>query len=136
MLTNASSKFNDLGLLILRVGVGASFVVFHGYKKIMGGPDKWERLGREMTNLGVDFAPVFWGFMAAFAEFAGAAFLILGLFTRPSALLLAFTMLVATLKHINAHEGYSYSLELGVVFLALLITGAGKYSLDARIKLK
>ncbi len=136
MLTNASSKFHSLGLLVIRLGVGISFMVFHGYKKIIGGPEKWEKLGRNMTELGIDFAPVFWGFMAAFAEFAGAALLILGLFTRPAAALLAFTMLVAILKHAGAGEGYSHALEVGVVFLALVITGAGKYSLDARIKMK
>lgn len=136
MLTHASAKFHSLGLLILRVGIGASFILFHGYKKIMGGPEKWEKLGRNMTEIGIDFAPVFWGFMASFAEFVGAALLVLGLFTRPAAAMLAFTMLIAVLKHTAAGEGYSHALEAGVVFLALLIAGAGKYSLDARIKLK
>lgn len=136
MLTNASSKFHHLGFLLIRVGVGISFIVFHGYKKIMGGPEKWERLGRNMQEIGIDFLPTFWGFMAAFAEFGGAALLILGLFTRPAAAMLAFTMLIAVLKHASAGEGYSHALEVGVVFLALAIAGAGKYSLDARIKLK
>lgn len=136
MLTNASSKFHSLGLLIIRVGVGLSFIIFHGYGKIMGGPERWERLGNTMSQFGIDFLPTFWGFMAAFSEFFGAALLILGLFTRPAALLLAFTMFVALMKHAAAGEGYSHALEVGVVFLALAIAGAGKYSLDARVKLK
>lgn len=136
MLTNASNKFTNLGLFILRLGVGASFVIYHGWGKMVDGPDRWERLGNNMSNLGIDFLPVFWGFMAAFAEFGGGILLILGLFTRPAALLMAFTMLVAMLKHMAEYEGFTHSLELMVVFIALAFLGAGKWSLDARIKFK
>lgn len=119
----------DFGLLIARVWLGITFIIFHGYKKIIN-PDGWEKLGSNMAHLGLDFAPAFWGFMAAFTESFGAFFLMLGLFTRPVSGLLAFTMLVATLKHVMAEEKYSYPLEMMAVFLLIAFLGAGRYSLD------
>lgn len=136
MLTNASNKFNNFGLFILRVGIGAIFVIYHGWDKIMDGPDRWEKLGHNMSNLGINFLPTFWGFMAAFAEFGGGILLILGLFTRPAAFLMAFTMLVAVLKSMAAHNSFTHPLEMLAVFTALIFLGAGKWSLDARIRFK
>ena len=31
----------DVGLLILRLGFGLGFVYYHGWGKIVGGPDRW-----------------------------------------------------------------------------------------------
>ena len=91
----------DLGLLIARLGIGLSMLALHGWGKLTGGPDTWEFLGRQMQNLGIDFLPVMWGFMAMFAEVFGSALLMLGLFFRPAALLLMGTMIVAALRHLN-----------------------------------
>jgi len=134
MIRNTSSRYFNFGMLVLRIGIGLSFAVFHGYGKIMGGMPKWKVLGSKMSVLGIDFLPEFWGFMAAFAEFFGAILLIIGLFTRPAAFLLAFTMLVAIMVHMNSHESYSHALEAFIVFIALLIAGPGKFSLDHIIK--
>jgi putative oxidoreductase len=125
----------DLGLLIVRVGIGLSMLILHGWGKLMGGPDLWEKLGGQMRNLGIDFLPVMWGFMAMFAEVFGSALLILGLFFRPAALLLISTMIVAALRHLNlpagadgaGWKGASHALELLAVYLCLLFTGPGRY---------
>ncbi len=136
MLTNASSRYQHLGLLVLRLGIGISFIYLHGWGKISSGPDKWEGLGEVMENIGIHFWPVFWGFMASLAEFGGGILLVLGLFTRPAALMMAFTMFVASMMHFADGEINSHSLEMLVVFIAIFLMGAGKYSLDARIKFK
>ena len=86
----ALARHADLGLLVIRLGVGLSLLLFHGWGKITGGPERWERTGREMANLGIRFYPVFWGLMAALAESLGAVLLMLGLFFRPSAGVIAF----------------------------------------------
>ena len=78
------------GLLLLRVGIGVS-IFFHGLPKITGGPETWTAIGGTMSNLGINFAPTFWGFMAAFAETIGGILFALGLFFRPAALLLIGT---------------------------------------------
>lgn len=125
-------RFNDFALLIMRVGLGV-MMVMHGYPKMLGGPEKWAKLGGAMEHLGITYAPEFWGFMAAFSETVGGGLLILGLISRPAALLLFFTMLVASLKHLYAGDGLmgaSHAIELAVVFLAMTILGPGKYSMD------
>lgn len=121
-------------MLILRIGTGLSFAIFHGYGKIMGGIPKWKALGSKMSYLGLDFLPEFWGFMAAFAEFFGAILLVIGLFTRPAAFLLAFTMLVAIIMHYSSHESYSHALEAFTVFMAIMIAGPGRFSLDHLVR--
>src|SRR5687768_15798784 len=90
--------YKDFGLLVMRIGVGAMMIV-HGYPKVLGGPDYWEKVGVNMRNIGVDFLPVFWGAMAAGTEAFGGLLLILGYFFRPTCLLLVFTMIVAAISH-------------------------------------
>ncbi|MCB9034538.1 MAG: DoxX family protein [Chitinophagales bacterium] len=125
-------KFDkDLGLLIIRLGIGIAFMI-HGYPKITGGTETWTQIGAAMGNIGINFAPTFWGFMAAFAEFAGGLLLILGFLFRPAAAMLVFTMIIAMIMHISKGDGfggYSHALESGIVFLGLLVSGPGKYAL-------
>jgi putative oxidoreductase len=132
----------DIGLLALRVGLGVTFAIAHGWGKITGGPDKWQQVGGAMSTFGIDFSPTFWGFMAAFAEFVGAGLIVFGLFTRIGAFLLLSTMIVATAVHATGtiEEGMtamqhfqmktSRPLELAFVFLGLLIAGPGRLSID------
>ncbi|NNF07233.1 MAG: DoxX family protein [Candidatus Eisenbacteria bacterium] len=130
----------DLGLLILRVGIGLSMLILHGWGKITGGPELWENVGGSMSNLGLNFAPKFWGFLAAFAESVGSVLLILGLFFRPAALMLTFTMLVAMVMHLSLPEdnpgsgwnAASHAMELMLVYLALFLMGSGKFALATK----
>lgn len=122
------------GLLLLRVGIGIT-IFFHGLPKIMGGPEMWTGIGSTMSNLGINFAPTFWGFMAAFAETIGGILFALGLLFRPATLLLIGTMVVALIMHFTQGDGfagYGHALDLFIVFVATLLTGPGKYSADAR----
>lgn len=127
-------KYKDSGLLLMRAGIGVLFM-FYGYPKLLGGPEMWTQIGGAMKNIGVDFYPVFWGLMAAIAETFGGFLLILGLAFRPVNLLLAFTMLIAALYHYKAGDGFqgaSHAIEAGIVFLALVFIGPGKYSVDKK----
>lgn len=126
------APFGDFGLLLLRLGVGITFLV-HGTPKIMGGPETWAKLGGAMSMLGIDFLPVFWGFMAAFAEFAGAVSMILGWMYRPFMVMLSVTMFVAMMFHINKGDSfniYSNAMHMLAVFIACIFIGPGKFSLD------
>lgn len=128
------SKYSDVGLLILRVGIGVMFMT-HGVPKLAKGVDGWEQLGRHMGLLGVDFFPTFWGLMAALSESVGGLLLILGLWTRAACLPMAFTMLVAALYHFDKGDGLgkaSHAIEVGFVFVGLFFVGPGRYSLDKR----
>lgn len=131
-LIRSRYKYKDLGLLILRVGIGFMFMV-HGWPKLMGGPEKWEQVGKAVEIFGITFTPVVWGFMAGFAEVVGGALIMLGFFFRFAVLLLFITMVVATTRHITAGDGfggYSHALEAAILFFSLLFIGPGRYSLD------
>ena len=122
------------GIFILRVGIGITMML-HGIPKLLAGPETWTFLGSAMGNLGINFAPTFWGFMASVAEGVGGLMLVLGLMFRPTALMMAFNMFVGMLMHISQGDGfmgYGHALDLLIVFVALFFIGAGKYSLDKK----
>lgn len=128
------SRRADLGLLVIRVGLGAMFM-FHGAPKLLSGPEGWARLGKAMSHLGVDAYPVVWGAAAAIAESLGGLMLLLGWMTRPFLFLMLCTMIVAATQHLMKGEGLkaaSHAVELGVVFFGLMFIGPGAHSLDAR----
>jgi putative oxidoreductase len=126
----------DVALLVIRLGIGFSMAAFHGYGKISGGPEMWERVGGAMAVLGIGFAPVLWGFLAAVAEFVCSILLILGALFRPAAAMLAFTMFVAVMRHLSlppespnsGWNGASHALELLCVYVGLLLAGPGRYA--------
>ncbi|HOV11761.1 MAG TPA: DoxX family protein [Bacteroidales bacterium] len=129
------SPATDIGLLILRIGIGIMFIL-HGLPKMMGGTETWQFLGSQMSVIGVGFGFTFWGFMAALSETLGGLLLIPGLFVRPAAMLMLFTMIIATLMHLSVGDGLkgaSHAMEMGIVFLSVIFTGAGRYSLDHRL---
>jgi putative oxidoreductase len=135
MMQLLTKRFNDIGLLVLRLGIGVIFIG-HGAPKILGGPERWEQVGMAMTSVGIDFMPVFWGFMASCAEFFGAICLILGLLFRPATVLMAITMIVATAMHVSRGDGFtvaSHAMKGIVIFVSLSIIGPGKYALDERL---
>jgi putative oxidoreductase len=125
-------RTHDLGLLLLRIGIGVMFTL-HGYPKLMGGPEQWTQVGGAMKLVGLHFAPAFWGFMAAVAEAVGGQLLALGLFFRIACFLLLVTMLMAVLVHVSSGDdfnAYSHALESAILFLSLLLIGPGRLSLD------
>ena len=128
-------KYKDFGLLILRIGIGIMFVL-HGWPKITAGPQMWEKLGMATGSLGIHFAPTFFGFMAALAEFGGGICLILGFLTRLACLFLLIDMFVASTMHLNHGDGLkgaSHAIEAAILFLSLVFIGPGKYSFDEKI---
>jgi len=128
------AKHADLGLLIVRLGVGAMFLT-HGIPKLAKGPEGWERLGRTMQLVGIDFAPGFWGFVAGLTETLGGFCLMLGFCTRVVCIPLAFTMVMAAWQHLDKGDGLgkaSHAIEACFFFVGLVFMGPGRYSIDKR----
>ncbi len=135
MLWSHLGKYRNLGLLILRACFGLYMAFGHGLGKITGGPEQWAQLGGVMSMFGLGFMPTVWGFLAAVAEFLGALLIVVGLLTRPAALLLTLNMAVAAAAHLTGAIDGSPEMALlyGIVFLSLLFVGPGAYSVDEQI---
>jgi putative oxidoreductase len=137
MILRSLSKYRDTGLLLLRILIGLSFLA-HGLPKLTAGPELWVKLGKSMEFVGMGAYPVFWGLMAALSESIGGFFLLIGCAFRPACLFLLSTMAVATTMHFHTTPGNffekwfvaSHAIELGSVFLSLLLIGPGRYSVD------
>ena len=137
MILRSLGKHRDTGLLLLRILIGFSFLA-HGLPKLTEGPDLWIKLGKSMQFVGVGTFPIFWGLMAALSESVGGFLLLIGFAFRPACLFLLITMAVATTMHFNTTPGgffdkwevASHAVELGSVFLSLLLIGPGKFSVD------
>ena len=119
---------------MLRLGIGGFFMWAYGWPKLAGGMDKWKSVGQAMGNLGIDFWPVVWGFLATLAESLGALLVAIGLFFRPACLALMFTMIVAAITLASAKGAgireAGHPIEMAVVFLSMMLIGPGKYSVD------
>jgi putative oxidoreductase len=123
----------DLGLLVIRLGLGAGFIWYHGLPKLTGGWERLEATGRAMAHFGVTVAPGWWGLAAALAETLGALLLAAGLFFRPTAFLLTVVMVVAASSHIFTGQGTpAHAFKNAWVFAGLFLTGPGRFSLDRR----
>ena len=143
-----SERIRDEALLIARILLAVLFLVF-GWGKLTD----YSGAVTYMTQTGVPLPSVA-ALVAIGIEFFGAIALILGVWTRPLAVLFASFCLVAGLighpywTMMGADRFFNMSFErfmnminfyknvslMGGFFL-LYVTGAGKYSLDARLGL-
>ena len=127
------------GPLALRLPIGIIFVA-HGAQKLFGafGGYGLEGTGQFMASLGLTPGYLM-ALLAGSAEFFGGLALLFGLLVRPAAAALALAMLVAIFSvHIDkglfvANNGYEFGLALLAASVALLISGAGRLSVDASL---
>ena len=133
MILTWLSQYRDIGLLFLRLGIG-SMMILHGWPKLAGGIEAWEKLGRAMGHLGITLFPVFWGFSAAMTETLGGLLIVIGLWFRPATILMSFNFIVATVLLYKTSPGdfttWSRPAEMLILFFSLIFIGAGKYSVD------
>lgn len=133
-----STKTQELGLIILRIGVGILFVIF-GWQKLTGGEQVWGGVGSSMKFLGINAWPVFWGLLASLSEFLGGLLLIFGLFTRFAAAPLVITMIVATIFKFGLGGTLTDAFPAIITLLVtvfFLLNGAGSFSADNFLRLK
>ena len=122
------NSLQPLGLLVLRVALGLIFF-FHGYPKLA-------HAGSGMQDFFVQHGlPGYFVYISGVLEVFGALLLVLGLFTRAAALLLAIEMCVAIRKvhstgsYLAVHN-YEFPLAMLAGSFALATVGAGLVSLD------
>ena len=133
-LAGPAPLHTDWGLAVLRVVVGFTFFM-HGWQKLFqfGIPG----VTNAFTQMGVPL-PGVTAPLVSVLELVGGALLLVGLVTRPAAILLAIDMLAATLL---VHLPAGFFLPNGVAFVLLLLAGAvalvlagpGAFALDRLI---
>lgn len=135
-IKNLLSSNDTSATLPLRLIAGIIFFA-HGAQKLFAwfGGYGLEGTGQWMESIGL--APGYLlTLLAGSAEFFGGILLIIGLLVRPASLVLAFTMIVAIFSvHIDnglfmSNNGYEFGLSLVAISLALMLQGAGRYSVD------
>jgi putative oxidoreductase len=122
----------DWALVFIRLAIGTVFVV-HGWPKIsdLAMPiGMAEKLGYQPAT--------FFGVALAVIEFGGGLLLLLGLATRVAAPLIAVTQIIAV-KEVHWRcgyggaedcTGYEFNFVLLCGLVALMLAGAGAYSVD------
>ncbi len=133
----------SLGLLALRIMVGLMMIIGHGVPKI------YDYAQRKEFFYVPDFFPFYFmtpAFSLAaciFAEVVAAACIVIGFATRPAAFILGFAMIVAAFGFLGAAPWFvkpptimdakELSLMYLIPMIALILTGAGSYSLDSML---
>lgn len=136
LLFNAPSRRQiDTALAVLRVVLGVTFILHGGQKLFVFG---LAGVSGAFAQMGIP-APGILGPFVAFVEFFGGIAITLGLLTRLAALGVGATMVVAILTvHLKngffAPTGVELPLALLGSAIALIITGAGDFSLDALVE--
>jgi putative oxidoreductase len=122
-------NLTNIGLLFFRVGFGLMMAFGHGLGKL----SNFSQYATQFPAL-FGMSPKFALGVAVFTEFFCALFVILGLFTRASAALIAVTMAVAAFV-VHAADPFS-SKELALVYLiafgAIALIGPGEISVEAK----
>jgi len=129
-------KLEAFGPLILRLMVGISFALFHGYGKLVpeGGFDG----GGAFAERAKELAPAFLLYVAAWTEFLGGIAVLVGILTRWAAIGLFIVMLYAIF---GVHwqqgflgeagvGGYEKAATYAAMCLAIMVIGPGSLSLD------
>jgi putative oxidoreductase len=122
------NSFQPFGLATLRVALALIFI-YHGYPKLV-------RADAMMREFFVQHGfPSYFVGLAGILECVGGGLLLIGLFTRPAALLLAAEMGIAIWKVKLVHgvfavSEYQFELALAAACVALATVGPGSLSVD------
>lgn len=124
----------DIAILALRLAMGVVFT-YHGWLKL----DDVSGFAGFVDSLGIP-APTFVAYVVTYLELLGGVALIIGLATRYVAALFAIEMVFTTVLvkldvGLIATEGAGAELDilLLAIALSLVLTGAGRWSVDALI---
>jgi putative oxidoreductase len=132
----------DLGLMLLRVGLGA-LLIAHGLQKAFGlwGGQGLGGFQQSLTDLGYQHANIL-TFVGVGAQIGAGVLLVLGLFTPLAAAAAVAYLVNALLAAVSAQpdggyfpfflpDGHEYLVVLIVLAAALTLTGPGRYGFDA-----
>jgi putative oxidoreductase len=135
--TSLFARLAPLAEPLVRIAAGAMLMP-HGAQKLFGwfGGYGLTATGQYFDTLGMRPGILF-ATTAGVIEFFGGLLLVIGLFTRPVALIVAAFLAVALMQHVAngffwTEGGVEYPLLWCLVALAIFFRGADRYSVDAR----
>jgi len=144
MFKKILSTQEDLAAFILRLTLGGVFFP-HGVQKALGWFGGYGLSATLASFTDKMHIPLVFAILAVAAEFLGAIALILGFFTRLAALGIAVVMIVAIYMVHGANgffmnwfgaqkgEGIEYHILAIGIAVALMIKGAGSFSIDKKL---
>ncbi len=123
----------DLAKLLLRLSLGI-LVLFHGIHKIIHG------IAGVKAMVAVSILPDFFAYGVYVGELIAPIFIILGLYARVAAGIMAFTMLIAIYLTsgfaitLSKFGGLSWELPLVymIISIAIIFLGSGKYAVNSK----
>lgn len=129
-------KSQNFLTLLARLLIGLIF--------ILSGSQKLTNIAAFAATMPQRGLPDFLGYIAPFVEFAGGALVILGFLTRPACLIMiVFTLIASFSTHdywasppAQAYNNFIHfwkNVSMMGGMLLLLVTGPGKYALDAKL---
>ena len=126
---NFLNRLHPLGLLVLRLALGAVMIA-HGYQKIFGGMPQFMQM---LQHMGI---PAWMGYLTVAAEFGGGILLVAGFLTRLAALAIFIDMVVAIIM-VHLHNGlfsknggFEFPMVCAAIAFSLIWSGAGPIAID------
>ncbi len=129
-ITKPADPVFSFGILFLRLGAGLLMLINHGYTKVQHFNEMAPKFA-DPFHIGPSTTLV----LVIFAELICAGFVVIGLFTRLASMVLIVHLLFAFFEIHKANYasppvGGEMALIFLTCFIALLFTGAGKFSVD------
>jgi putative oxidoreductase len=123
----------DLARLLLRLSLGI-LILFHGIHKVIHG------IGGIKSMMDATIFPSFFAYGVYVGELIAPIFIILGLYARVAAGVLAFNMFVAIYLaygfslSLSKHGGVTWELPFVYFVMSILVVllGSGKYSVNSK----
>lgn len=139
-LARNSAIGTDAGLLLLRIGL-AAVVGAHGLQKLFGifGGTGIDGFAKVLTGYGFTSGTTLLAWVTGLSETVGSALLLVGFATPIGAS--AVLGVAVNIVYVRApsgfflsgtNGGFEFQLVLGVIALALLFAGSGRFSADAK----
>jgi uncharacterized membrane protein YphA (DoxX/SURF4 family) len=133
----AGERQSNLGLLLMRLGIAITLLVY-ALPKLLGGTPTWIQVGQDLRYLQADFPSQIVGLVLLVIQVLGSVGLITGGLFRISTALLSVVYSLHFLNFISI--GYKtlplYAAALACVCIGLMITGPGRFAVAVKIEKK
>jgi uncharacterized membrane protein YphA (DoxX/SURF4 family) len=128
---------NNVGLLIIRLGLAVALLV-HSLPKLIGGGHAWQGVGTMLAFINAGFPPTLLGIAILLIEALGAVSLLFGYFFRITCIVLGILFGLYFFNYFSI--GYQtlmlWSVGIAAVFMGLFFIGPGRYALTLKLERK